>query len=183
MPRSSYSGLRSHRGFLHADPASFDSELTPVTQPDDLLTTTAFLSRIFIRVGDRPLVIRCFDLSFGTPAPRLAGYRGGPSTSDCNSASSGKPIQCYSTCRPGEQHSSEYGVVWASAISMIYPSFGRAASRTWKGLSAREFAMRHKVVLSVVHETRKRLLGRRAAREPGWWPSPNRSKFSDPTSR
>ena len=74
MPRSSYSGLRSHRGFLHADPASFDSELTPVTQPDDLLTTTAFLSRIFIRVGDRPLVIRCFGLQCGSLClPTLPG--------------------------------------------------------------------------------------------------------------
>jgi hypothetical protein len=56
MPRSSYSGLRTNRGFLHANPASFVYELTPVPTPADLLPTPAF-SPIFIPVGERPPVI------------------------------------------------------------------------------------------------------------------------------
>jgi hypothetical protein len=52
MRRSSYSGLRTIRGFLHANPVSFLYELTSICLPTDLSTTFAF-SRIFIRVDDR----------------------------------------------------------------------------------------------------------------------------------
>ena len=52
MQRSSYSGLRTIRGFLHANPVSFLYELTSICLPTDLSTTFAF-SRIFIRVDDR----------------------------------------------------------------------------------------------------------------------------------
>jgi hypothetical protein len=57
MQRSSYSGLRANRGFPHADPASFVSELTPLPIPADLSTTTHIFSRIFIIGGARsPLI-------------------------------------------------------------------------------------------------------------------------------
>src|SRR5215467_392055 len=52
MRRSSYSGLRTIRGFLHANPVSFLYELTSICLPTDLSTTFTF-SRIFIRVDDR----------------------------------------------------------------------------------------------------------------------------------
>src|SRR6266581_1393493 len=59
MRRSSYSGLRTIRGFLHANPVSFVDELTSVIIPTDLSTTFTF-SRIFIRVDDRSPAMACF---------------------------------------------------------------------------------------------------------------------------
>src|SRR5215831_15261590 len=59
MRRSSYSGLRTIRGFLHANPVSFVDELTSISLPTDL-STTFTLSRIFIRVGDRSPAMACF---------------------------------------------------------------------------------------------------------------------------
>jgi len=79
MPRTSYSGLRTNRGFLHADPASFEFELTPVPKPADFLMTTTFSRVIFIPVGDRSPVIRCFELRSG---PTL-GRRPGPPLHPC----------------------------------------------------------------------------------------------------
>jgi hypothetical protein len=43
-------------------------------------------------------------------------------------------------------------------------------------LSAREFAMRHKVEVEVAIDTRRRLFGRRT-RDPGWWRKPRPLKI------
>ena len=66
MRRSSYSGLRTIRGFLHANPVSFVDELTSIIIPTDLSTTFTFL-RIFIRVDDRLPAMACFVGSQSRP--------------------------------------------------------------------------------------------------------------------
>jgi len=54
MQRSSYSGLRTNRGYLHANPATFTYELSPLPNPAVLFTNKAILSRIFIRGNELP---------------------------------------------------------------------------------------------------------------------------------
>jgi hypothetical protein len=63
MQRSSYSGLRTNRGFLHANPATFTYELPPLPNPADLFTSTAILPRIFIRGNELSKIMGAFTSS------------------------------------------------------------------------------------------------------------------------
>jgi hypothetical protein len=54
--------------------------------------------------------------------------------------------------------------------------FWRERIEDLEALSAREFAVRHKVDIDVVFDTRTKLLGRRA-RQLGWWRKPRPLKI------
>jgi hypothetical protein len=98
------SGLRLNRGFLHADPASFVHELTPVPKPADLFTTIAF-SRVFSSpwVSGPPLI----DVSFRLPAflakrpPRCSSVvfrRAGGSRRSRRDSADGATLKAVSHC-------------------------------------------------------------------------------------
>jgi hypothetical protein len=115
-----------------------------------------------------------FDLLFGSPRPRV-GYWGGPPRLIAT-----QPLidfwQANRTKHDGVLYDLPAG---RTTLKRMRHRLGfhylDDLSQFWKDriedletLSAREFAMRHKVDVEVAIDTRRRLLGRRT-RDPGWW--------------
>jgi hypothetical protein len=124
-----------------------------------------------------------FDLLFGSPEPRLGSYRGGLPRLIAT-----QPLidfwEVNKTKRDGVLFDLPAG---RTTLKRVRRRFGfnnlEDISEFWMEriedldeLSAREFAMRHKVNIQVVFETRRKLLGNRA-RNPGWWRKPRPLKI------
>ncbi len=120
-----------------------------------------------------------FDLLFGSPASRLGAYRGGLPRLIAT-----QPLYDFWMAN----RTTYNGVIFdlpagRTTLKRVRRRLGfnywDDLSDFWKEriqdletLSAREFAARHKVDLSVVFGTRRRLLGKRA-RDLGWWTHPS----------
>jgi len=116
-----------------------------------------------------------FDLLFGSPDSHLGSYRGGLPRLIAT-----QPLIDFWEANK-TQHD---GVLFdlpagRTTLKRVRHRFGfnylKDLSAFWMAriedldkLSAREFAMRHRVDIQVVFPTRRRLLGNRA-RNPGWW--------------
>jgi len=123
-----------------------------------------------------------FDLLFGSPEPRLGSYRGGLPRLIAT-----QPLVDY-----WEAHRAKRDVAFdlpagRTTLKRVRRRLGfnylDELSEFWneriedlEELSAREFAVRHKVNIDVVFDTRRKLLGN-CARDPGWWRKPRPLKI------
>jgi hypothetical protein len=124
-----------------------------------------------------------FDLLFGSPEARLGSYKGGLP----RLIATRELIDFWEANRTKHD-----GVLYdlpagRTTLKRVRHRFGfnylDDLSEFWveriedlETLSAREFAMRHKVDIGVVFETRRKLLGN-WARNPGWWRRPRPLKI------
>lgn len=124
-----------------------------------------------------------FDLLFGSPDSRLGSYKGGLPRLIAT-----KPLLDFWKANRAKRG----GVVFdlpagRTTLKRVRRRLGfnylDELSEFWderiedlEALSAREFAMRHKVDIQVVFETRRKLLGN-VARNPGWWRKPRPLKI------
>jgi hypothetical protein len=130
-----------------------------------------------------------FDLLFGSPEPRLGSYRGGLPRLIAT-----QPLidfwEANRTKRDGVKFDLPAGRTTLKRVRRRlgfhylddFSEFWNERIEDLEALSAREFAIRHKVDIHVVFETRRKLLGNRA-RDPAGGASPGRSKSFDPRSR
>lgn len=119
-----------------------------------------------------------FDLLFGSPDSHLGSYRGGLPRLIAT-----KPLMDFWEANKTQHDGVLYDLpAGRTTLKRVRHRFGfnylNDLSAFWmeriedlEELSAREFAMRHKVDIQVVFPTRRRLLGN-WARNPGWWRKP-----------
>jgi hypothetical protein len=124
-----------------------------------------------------------FDLLFGSPTPRLGSYRGGLTRLIAT-----QPLIDFWEANRTKHDGVLYDLpAGRTTLKRLRHRLGfhylDDLSEFWKerledlaALSVREFAMRHKVDVDVVSDTRMRLLGRRA-RELDWWRKPRPLKI------
>jgi hypothetical protein len=124
-----------------------------------------------------------FDLLFGSPAPRLGSYRGGLPRLIAT-----RPLIDFWEANRTKHDGVLYDLpAGRTTLKRMRHRFGfhylDDLSQFWKDriedletLSAREFAMRHKVDVEVAIDTRRRLLGKRT-RDLGWWRKPRPLKI------
>jgi hypothetical protein len=124
-----------------------------------------------------------FDLLFGSPEPRLGSYRGGLPRLIAT-----QPLIDFWEANRTKHDGVIYDLpAGRTTLKRVRRRLGfhylDDLSEFWKEriedleeLSAREFAIRHKVDIHVVFETRRKLLGKRA-RDLGWWRKPRPLKI------
>jgi hypothetical protein len=124
-----------------------------------------------------------FDLLFGSPEPRLGSYRGGLPRPIAT-----QPLvdfwEANRTIRDGVLFDLPAGRTTLKRVRHRlgfhylddFSDFWKERLEDLETLSAREFAIRHKVDIEVVFDTRRKLLGKRA-RDLGWWRKPRPLKI------
>jgi len=123
-----------------------------------------------------------FDLLFGWPLPRRESYRTGhthliatkPLVAfwQANQTTRGEIFDLPAGRTTLKRMRRRLGFHYYDDLS----EFWWERAEDLQTLSAREFALRHKVDLPVVFETRRKLLGK-VARDPDWWRKPRPLKI------
>jgi hypothetical protein len=120
-----------------------------------------------------------FDLLFGSPASHLEAYRGGLPRLIAT-----QPLYDFWMANRTKHNGAMFDLpAGRTTLKRVRRRLGfnywddisdffKERIEDLQSLSAREFAARHKVDISVVFDTRRKLLGKRA-RDVGWWTDPS----------